>query len=134
LTAILGTTELMPDLPDGRSGSRRPPRYPERLGARGRVDAAALTFSRQQVVSPRCCAERPVLELEKLLRRLLGEDVAIRVASRRLRRREGRPGQLEQVIVNLAVNARDAMPNGGTSHDRDKEVDLDANLSTRSGH
>jgi CheY-like chemotaxis protein len=91
-----------------------------------------LTFSRQQVVSPQVLRLNDlVLELEKLLRRLLGEDVAIRVAvTPDCGGVKADPGQLEQVIVNLAVNARDAMPNGGRLTLETKNVDLDADYPT----
>jgi len=74
-----------------------------------------LTFSRQQVVTPRVFDLRAlVADLSKLLRRLIGEDIELTVSSAiEAVHVKADPGQIEQVIVNLAVNARDAMPDGG---------------------
>ena len=82
--------------------------------------AAALTrqllaFSRQQVLEPKVVDLRAILAgTEKLLRRLIGADVHLAMPlAPDLGAVKADPGQLEQIIINLAVNARDAMPGGG---------------------
>jgi signal transduction histidine kinase/CheY-like chemotaxis protein len=93
-----------------------------------------LVFSRQQVQSVKVLNPNEVVEgVQRMLRRLLGEDVELEVS---LDRDPGcvrvDPGQLEQVIVNLAVNARDAMPRGGRLHIQTRPIDLDEDyLKTR---
>ncbi|MBI1917251.1 MAG: PAS domain S-box protein [Planctomycetes bacterium] len=75
-----------------------------------------LAFSRQEVVSPRLLdLNSTVHEADRLLRRLIGEDIQLitRMAPGRCVVKAD-PSQLEQVLLNLAVNARDAMPKGGT--------------------
>jgi signal transduction histidine kinase len=80
------------------------------------VTRQLLAFSRRQVLAPRVLDLNAIVaELEPILRRLIGEDVELVTALEPgLRRIEADPTQIQQVVVNLAVNARDAMPHGGT--------------------
>jgi PAS domain S-box-containing protein len=74
-----------------------------------------LLFSRQQVVAPKVLDLNDVLAgMDKLLRRIVGEDVElVSVGAPELGRVFADPGNVEQIIMNLVVNARDAMPRGG---------------------
>jgi PAS domain S-box-containing protein len=115
LTAISGYSEfLYSGLEDDRL--RRHAEEIKKASAR----AAALTgqllaFSRRQVLQPRVLDLNAVVsDMDSLLRRLIGEDVELIVMLEpELANVQADPTQVEQVIVNLAVNARDAMPTGG---------------------
>ena len=74
-----------------------------------------LAFSRKQIIQPKVVdLNTLVADVSKLLRRMIGEDVSlVTVLAPRLGRVKADPGQIEQVFMNLAVNARDAMPQGG---------------------
>ncbi|MCW5645731.1 MAG: response regulator [Sphingopyxis sp.] len=117
LTAILGACDLMlmrhtpgdsdyDDIQQIRSNANRAASLTRQL----------LAFSRQQTLRPQILQLPDVIsEVSHLLKRLIGETVTLSVHhGRGLGAVRADPGQLEQVIMNLAVNARDAMPGGGT--------------------
>ncbi|OLC08842.1 MAG: hypothetical protein AUH41_07180 [Gemmatimonadetes bacterium 13_1_40CM_66_11] len=117
LTAILGSTDLLLE----SLAADHPGREDALESRRAALRAADLTrqllaFSRQQVLAPRVVdLNEVVYDVERLLRRLIGEDIELRtVLNPHLAAVRADPSQLEQVLVNLAVNARDAMPVGGT--------------------
>jgi CheY-like chemotaxis protein len=86
-----------------------------------------LAFSRQQVLTPSVLSLNTLAsDMENMLPRLLGEDVAVSLALEpKLDSVKADPSQIEQVIMNLAVNARDAMPTGGKLKIRTANVELD---------
>ena len=92
-----------------------------------------LAFSRRQVLEPRVLNLNVILrDVEKLLRRVIGEDIELAFQTdAKLGSVEADPGQLEQVIVNLAINARDAMPAGGKLTITTANVKLDESYVDR---
>ncbi|MEX1182052.1 MAG: PAS domain S-box protein [Gemmatimonadota bacterium] len=128
LTVILGTAELM--LFDTPATDPRQAELGEIRSAGER--AAALTrqllaFSRKQVLDVRVVDLNDlVVNLDRLLRRVIGEDVHLRTLPWvGLGAARADPGQIEQVILNLAINSRDAMPDGGTITIETANVELD---------
>jgi PAS domain S-box-containing protein len=99
--------------------------------------AAALTrqllaFSRKQLLSPSILALNDlVANMRKMLERLIGEDITLMTTLEPdLRLVTADSGQIEQVIMNLVINARDAMPTGGTLIIETGNIDLDENYAT----
>jgi PAS domain S-box-containing protein len=86
-----------------------------------------LTFSRQQVVLPKVIDLNQIIAgMEKMVGRLLGADVEVTLLpAARLGKVKADPGQIEQIVMNLAVNARDAMPSGGKLTIQTNNVELD---------
>jgi CheY-like chemotaxis protein len=116
LSVITGYTELLLNKLDGKNPVRRELEEIHRAGER----AAALTgqllaFSRRQVLQPKLLQLPEVVEnIGKMLRRLIGEDIEFVIeASPDPWTVRVDPSQVEQILMNLVVNARDAMPRGG---------------------
>src|SRR5205085_771086 len=134
LTAINGYSDLTLRRLAAEDPLRRNVEEVRKAGER----AAALTrqllaFSRKQVLQPVALdLNALVSDMEKMLRRLIGEDVELRTAlAPDLGSIKADPGQVEQVIMNLAVNARDAMPRGGKLTIETREVSIGEESSSR---
>jgi two-component system cell cycle sensor histidine kinase/response regulator CckA len=128
LSVILGYSELV-----GLELEREDPLWTDVEAIRSAGLRAAnltsqlLAFSRQQVLEPRVLDLNDcITEMESMLRRLLGADVELTTQfANRLWNVKADPGQVQQIVLNLAVNARDAMPDGGKLALQTRNVELD---------
>jgi len=128
LSIIMGYGEiLLSKLPPGDPLRESVVEIVEAGKRSGALTRQLLAFSRKQKLQPDVLDLNAVLKnLEKMLRRLIGEDVELEIVlSKDLARVMADPGQIEQVIMNLSVNARDAMPRGGRLVIETANVELD---------
>jgi two-component system, cell cycle sensor histidine kinase and response regulator CckA len=129
LTAILGYTNLVLEEVPGEDPLRADLEEIRSAGERAAsLTSQLLAFSRRQILMPQLVDVNTLISsLQKLLRRLVTEQVEIVAAlAPKLPAVRADPASLEQVIVNLAVNARDAMPTGGRLTIETAIVELDA--------
>ena len=129
LAVINGYSDLLLERPDLPESDRRSLEQIKQAGS----SAASLTrqllmLSRQQVIEPVVLnINQTVGNLDKMLRRLIKENIQFSfVLDPQLDRVKADPGQIEQIILNLVVNARDAMPSGGTLRIQTKNVEKSA--------
>jgi PAS domain S-box-containing protein len=134
LGIVNGYSEMILGNPEIGGTARR--RVQEILKAGQR--AASLThqllaFSRKQVLQPKVLSLNLVIEdIDKMLRRLIGEDIEVRtVLDPNLEAVKADPSQMEQVILNFCINARDAMPDGGRITVETANVDIDEMLAAQ---
>lgn len=129
LTAIFGYADLLAEqLPEGSPARKDVEEIQKASQRAASLTGQLLAFSRQQVLQPVVLSLNDVVEnVEKMLHRILGEDIELHTAlAPELGNTRADAGQIEQMIMNLAVNARDAMPTGGKLTIETANVDLDA--------
>ena len=128
MSVVMGYSDIwLMKLPDD-SPVREPLKTIKSAGERAsNLTKQLLAFSRQTVLEPRVLDLNTVVrETEKMLARLIGEDVQLSsILNPAIPRIKVDPGQIGQVLINLAVNARDAMPRGGRLTIETRTVDFD---------
>jgi PAS domain S-box-containing protein len=132
LMVIQGYADLLVDrLPAGDSLRRNAEQIQTAAQRASSLTRQLLAFSRKQIMEPKVLnIQAVVAEMEKMLRRLIGEDVDLEISyAPDLGLVKADRSQIEQVIMNLAVNARDAMPNGGRLTIETSNVEFDTSRS-----
>ena len=128
LTGIIGYAELLKMRLDPQDPHRREVEEIRKAGEKAAsLTLQLLAFSRKQILKPKKLNLNTVVrDMEKLLQRLIGEDIyLVTNLEAGLGPVLADPGQIEQVVINLAVNARDAMPLGGKLTIETTNVELD---------
>ena len=128
LTAINGYSSLALQRIDDSSSIKPYLEEVKKAGDRAaNLTRQLLAFGRKQIMQPLALDLNSVVsDMNKMLRRLIGEDIALSAKlAPDLRRIKADPGQVEQVLINLVVNARDAMPTGGNLTIETANVSLD---------
>ncbi|MBU1220941.1 PAS domain S-box protein [Myxococcota bacterium] len=116
LTAISGNVQLaLLDLPPGHFAEESLNDIAKAAQSAASLTGQLLAFSRKQLIEPKVLnLNTLIVSLEKMLRRFIGEDIELEtIHGKNLKTVKIDPGQFEQILMNLAVNARDAMPGGG---------------------
>lgn len=129
LSIIMGHGELLLTAIGGDEGARNGLEQIQRAADRAAsLTQQLLAFSRKQVLQPKILdLNEAVADVQKMLSRVIGEDIElIAQLHPSLVPVKADPGQVEQVLMNLAVNARDAMPHGGRLTMETSNVELDA--------
>jgi two-component system, cell cycle sensor histidine kinase and response regulator CckA len=135
LTAIMGYSQLLLESLNTADSRREEVDQIQRAGERAAsLIRQLLAFSRKQVLQPKVLdLNLLVADMEKMLRRLIGENIDLStVLEPELAHIKADVGQIEQVVMNLVVNARDAVPKGGKITVRTENVTLDDAYRERS--